>query len=263
MKRAVRHHGRMSAAIVPLAATAGILAILQALSAAGAIPQDQVASPVDTGRALARLASTAGFWTSVWQTVQAWALGLALATLVAVPVGFLLGSSNWAFRSTRVLVDFLRPIPTVALLPLFILLFSGLRLTAYMAALGAFWPLLVQAIYGVRDVDPVARDTARAYRLGPGRKVLLIVLPSALPYVATGLRIAGAVALAIVVAVEMVVGTPGLGDAIVKAQQALRIEDMYALIAAGGLLGLLLSALLGGFERRTLAWHPSQRTVER
>ncbi|HVO53847.1 MAG TPA: ABC transporter permease subunit [Solirubrobacterales bacterium] len=250
---------QIAAAVTGAAGTLVILAILQLLCATGVIPQDQVASPTDTFRALADLVSQGSFWSDTWKTVQAWALGLGIAALAAIPAGFLIGSSERAFRSTRVLVDFLRPIPTVALLPLFILLFSGLRLNAYMAALAAFWPLLIQAIYGVRDVDPVARDTGRAYRLGRLKLIMFIVVPSALPYVATGLRIAGTVALAVVVAAEMVVGTPGLGKAIVDAQQGIRVDEMYGLIAAAGLLGLGLTALLVGVERRVLAWHPSQR----
>lgn len=260
----VGKRSRLMTVVVPLVGTAAVLAFFQLLFAWGVIDSSVVSSPTETASALWDLvtgSSAQSLWHEVWETTKVWALALALAIVVAVPLGFLIGSNEQAFRSTRLLVDFLRPIPVVALLPLFILLFSGLKLNVYLAALGAFWPLLIQAIYGVRDVDPIARETARAYRLGRLRTSVFVTLPSALPYLATGLRIAGTTALAIAVAVEMVVGSPGLGDAIINAQQGLRTEEMYGLIAATGFLGLVLTAILVAAERRTLAWHASQSEV--
>lgn len=260
----IGRRSRLATAAVPLVGTAVVLGLLQLLFAVGVIDSSVVSSPTATAAALWELvtgASAQGVWHEAWETTKVWALALALAIVVAVPLGFLIGSNEGAFRSTRLLVDFLRPIPVVALLPLFILIFSGLRLNVYLAALGAFWPLLIQAIYGVRDVDPIARETARAYRVGRVRTALFVTLPSALPYLATGLRIAGTTALAIAVAVEMVVGSPGLGDAIINAQQGLRTDEMYGLIAATGFLGLVLTAILAAAERRTLSWHASQNKV--
>ena len=90
--------------------------------------------------------------------------GSALATLLAVPIGIVLGSSDFAARAFRVPIEFLRPIPSAALIPLlFLTLGTTLKSEIFLATFGAFWPLLVQTMYGVRDVDPVAIDTARSF----------------------------------------------------------------------------------------------------
>src|SRR4029453_19465443 len=99
---------------------------------------------------------TREFWVPFGETVGGWGLGLGIATLLAVPIGVLLGSSEFANRALRVPVEFLRPIPSAALIPLlFLTLGTTLKSEVFLATFGDFWPLLVQTIYGVRDVDPV------------------------------------------------------------------------------------------------------------
>ena len=111
-------------------------------------------------------------------------------------------------------IEFLRPIPSAALIPLlFLTLGTNLKSEVFLAAFGAFWPLLVQTIYGVRDVDPVALETARSFGLGRLERLYRITLPSAVPYIATGLRISSTVALILAFTAELFMGTPGLGQA--------------------------------------------------
>ena len=84
-----------------------------------------------------------------------------------MPAGILIGSSRWAYRALRVPIEFLRPIPSVALIPLAVLVYgTGLQSKVFLAAFASFWPMLIQTIYGVQDVDPVATDTARSFGLG-------------------------------------------------------------------------------------------------
>ena len=168
--------------------------------------------PTSMAAALFDEVRTGHFWNSILHTLQGWGLGLAIAIVAAIPLGIIVGTSPWLYRSLRFVIDFLRPIPSVALLPLFILLFGlNLDLEAYIVALGAFWPLFFQTIYGVQDVDPVARDTAEAYRLNGLFRFFFVSLPGATPYIATGLRISASIALLLAVGTEMVVGLPGLG----------------------------------------------------
>ena len=92
-------------------------------------------------------------------------IGLGLAVALGVPAGILIGSSRWAYRALRVPIEFLRPIPSVALIPLAVLVYgTGLESKVFLATFACFWPMLIQTIYGVQDVDPVATDTARAVR---------------------------------------------------------------------------------------------------
>jgi ABC-type nitrate/sulfonate/bicarbonate transport system permease component len=141
---------------------------------------------------------------------------------------------------------------------------SNLDMKVFLIAFGTFWPVLLQTVYGVHDVDPTARDTARSYGLGRRAVLRRITLPSALPYIATGLRIASAIGLILAVTSEIVVGVPGIGVRITEAQAAGGAEDlMYAWILAAGLLGWVLNGALQTVERRLLHWHPSFRGAAR
>jgi len=209
-------------------------------------------------------AGTAALWTSVGRTVQGWALGLAIAVAIAVPAGIVIGSTPLLHRATRAVTEFLRPIPSVALIPLAILVYgTGLESKVFLAAFASLWPLLMQTIYGVQDVDPVATDTARSFGFGRGQRLLRVTLPSAVPYIATGMRISSSVALILVVTAELVIGAPGLGRDINLARQGTDVDLMYALILATGMLGVALSLAFSGVERRVLHWHPSHRVAIR
>jgi len=205
-------------------------------------------------------AGTAALWTSVGRTVQGWALGLAIAVAIAVPAGIVIGSTPLLHRATRAVTEFLRPIPSVALIPLVIVLYgSTIRSTVILVVYAAFWQVLVQVLYGVADVDPVARDTARSYGLGAWDRLRFLLWPTALPYVVTGVRLATSVALILAVTGELVIGSPGLGKEIDLAQQGGAVPTVYALILVTGLLGVLANVGARLVERRVLAWHPSER----
>ena len=186
-------------------------------------------------------------------------LGLGIAIAAGVPAGLLIGSSRWAYRALRVPIEFLRPIPSVALIPLAVLIYgTGLESKVFLAAFASFWPLLIQTIYGVQDVDPVATDTARAFGLGRFARMWRVTVPSAVPYIATGIRISSAVALILAVTAELVIGSAGLGREINTASSGGNVELMYALIIATGLLGWALNLAAQAVEKRVLHWHPSQ-----
>jgi ABC-type nitrate/sulfonate/bicarbonate transport system permease component len=239
---------------------AAVLAAWELLSRANVLPR-QAFPPISVIAAtLARALAGTELWTDVAQTLEGWALGLALAALLAVPLGILIGSWRLAYVMARPLIEFLRPIPSVALIPLAVLVYgTGLHTKLFLVTFASFWPILFQAIYGVQDVDPVALDTARSFGLGPLRRLYGVTLPSAAPYLATGLRISSAVALILAVTAELVVGAPGLGKTMNAAQAGGAYPLMYALIAVAGLLGLLLNVAFRALERRLLRWHPSQR----
>jgi ABC-type nitrate/sulfonate/bicarbonate transport system permease component len=245
---------------LPWLGTLGVLAVFELLSRAELI-NSRFFPPVSAmvGR-LVEEAGTAGFWADVGHTMEGWALGLGIATAIAVPIGIVVGSTPLLYRALRGVIEFLRPIPSVALIPLAVLVYgSGLESKVFLAAFAATWPLLMQTLYGVQDVDPVATDTARSFGFSRGQRLLRVTLPSAVPYIATGVRISAAVALILVVTAELVIGAPGLGRGINLARQGGNVELMYALILATGLLGMAVNALFTRVEHRVLHWHPSQR----
>ena len=242
------------------AGVAGALLAWELLSRTGVMPPRFFPPFSLTLEAIAGEAAQPPFWSDVMSTLEGWAVGLALAAAIAVPAGVLIGSSLPAYRAVRVLIEFLRPIPSVALIPLAVLVYgTGFKTKLFLVVFASFWPLLFQAIYGVQDVDPVAEDTARAFGFGRWRRLYLVTLPSAAPYIATGLRISSAVALILAVTAELVVGAPGIGKMISAAQSGGDYALMYGLIMVAGLLGLVLNSAFTSLEARVLRWHPSQR----
>jgi ABC-type nitrate/sulfonate/bicarbonate transport system permease component len=246
--------------IAPAVAVICVLALWELVVGIGLLNEDHVPSMSATVSELAELLGDADFWSAVGNTLQGWALGLGIAAVLAIPLGILIGSSATAYRSVRFVVEFLRPIPSVALVPLAVLIYGvGLESKVFLAAFASFWPLFVQTLYGVQDVDPVATDTGRSFGLSRFERLYRIKLPSAVPYIATGLRISSAVALILAVTAEIVIGSAGLGREINVARQGGAIELMYALIITTGLLGWLLNIATTQAERRVLHWHPSHR----
>lgn len=239
------------------------LAAMEAVSRTDLLPSRWFPSATQTLRALADEARTAELWRAVGNTLAGAGLGLAIAAAIAIPLGILIGLSDPLYRLTRALVEFLRPVPSVALIPLAVLLYgTGLGSKLLLVCYAATWPLLVNVVYGVRDTDPVALDTARAYGLGWFARVWHVTLPSALPYLFTGLRLSASVALILAVTAELVIGSPGLGQLIVQVQAAGDAVPLtYALIVVSGLLGLAVNLFTRSAERYLLRWHQSRRQV--
>ena len=237
------------------------LAAWEIVSRTGLISQADLPSMSASFRELGSLVQTSDFWGAFVRTVRGWALGLAVAGVLAIPLGIFLGSSDFAATAFRVPIEFLRPIPSAALLPvLFLTLGTTLKSEIFLAAFGAFWPLLVQTMYGVRDVDPVAMDTARSFGVGRLERLYRITLPSAVPYIATGVRISSTVALILAFTAELFMGISGLGQKVNFASSFGLHEQLYAYALATGFLGVAIHLFMNAAEKRVLRWHPSQRT---
>jgi ABC-type nitrate/sulfonate/bicarbonate transport system permease component len=251
---------RLAYRLLPLLSIVAALAFWELVSRTGTISQRDLPSMSASFQELWSLMGTSVFWHDYLATIRGWAIGLTIATVLAVPIGIALGSSDFAASAFRVPVEFLRPIPSAALIPLlFLTLGTTLNSEIFLAAFGAFWPLLVQTMYGVRDVDPTATDTGRSFGLSARERLYRITLPSAVPYIATGLRIASTVALILAFTAELFMGTPGLGQEMNYAQSYGLNEELYALALATGFLGVAIHVLFTAIERRALRWHPSQR----
>jgi len=247
-------------ALLPVLSVVAALALWELISRTGIIAERDLPAMTTCVSTLWHLVQTGAFWHQLLLTVRGWALGLGVATVLAVPIGIVLGSSDLAGRAFRVPIEFLRPIPSAALIPLlFLTLGTNIKSEVFLAAFGAFWPLLVQTMYGVRDVDPVALDTARSFGLGPVERLYRVTLPSTVPYIATGLRISSTVALILAFTAELFMGIPGLGQAMNVANAFGLENELYALALATGFLGVAIHLVSTAVERRALRWHPSQR----
>jgi NitT/TauT family transport system permease protein len=197
------------------------------------------------------------FLGNVAATVYAWSIGLSLATLICVPLGILLGSSHLAHQMSAPLVEFMRPIPSVALIPLGILLWGqGLPMKVILVAYATAWPILLNTIYGVHDVDPVAVQTARCFGLGRGAILWRINLPSAAPFVFTGIRISASIGLVVVVAAELLASADsGIGSYILYVSTSGgHMDSVLAGAAIAGIVGVLINGILGLIDRHAFAW---------
>jgi ABC-type nitrate/sulfonate/bicarbonate transport system permease component len=241
----------------------GFLALLglwELLPVAGAIPARYFPPLHEVVGAMAEDVADRQFWSAVADTAESWFIGLVVAFVAAAVVGLVLGSVPVLWRYVDSTIEFLRPIPSVALIPLAVLMFGIDRRSALLLIVyAAFWQILIQVLYGVKDVDPVARDTARVFGFSRWSQIRYVSWPTALPYVITGFRLGASVALVLAVTAELVIGNPGIGHEIALAESALALPEMYALVITAGVMGVLINQLTRLVERRALHWHQSVR----
>ena len=244
----------------PLGGVAVTLATFELASRTDVLPRHRFPPVSEIFGALADEVGTTDLWGAVGDTLDIWARAMLVASVIGIPLGLAMGMSRTAAKLLRLVVDFLRPIPSVALIPILILLY-GTRptLAIALAAFGATFPLLFQAMYGVADVDPVADDTVRSFGLDRWARLRRLVLPTCAPYLATGLRISASIALILVVTGQYIAAVPGVGQEVFVAQNGGAYDRMYAYVVVAGLLGLAVNLGFHAVERRVLHWHPSQR----
>lgn len=239
-----------------------ILLFWQGLCQAGLVSPALFASPAAVGLALAEL------WGSgmppgrtlplhVWHSLIRVLAGTGLAVALGVPLGLALGGSP-RFRALFMpLIDFLRPIPPLAWIPLAILWFGlGLASAAYLIFLGAFFPVVLATCSGVLAVDPLYVEAVRV--LGGGRAAVWrkVLLPGSLPSVVTGVRVGLGIGWMTLVAAEFigVRGGYGLGYMIMSARDLQRTDMVMAGMAAIGLIGLGMEWCMQRLSRTLLRW---------
>ncbi|MFV2085052.1 ABC transporter permease [Micromonospora sp. LOL_021] len=259
-RAALSRRRRPPTALLGVAGLAGLLVLVQVLPSTPLVSPRYLPPATEILAALVELLGDGAFWSALRDTLTGWAIGLAIAVAAGIALGVLIGSVPALRAVTASTIEFLRPIPSVALIPLAVLLYgTGLESTLLLVVYAAFWQVLVQVLYGVQDVDPVADETARSYGLGRWARIRHVIWPTSLPYVMTGVRLAAAVALVLAITAELVIGAPGLGNRIAVAQTSGAVDLMYALVVVTGLLGVGINLIARAVERRALSWHQSMR----
>lgn len=181
--------------------------------------------------------------------------GWLLASLLGIALGALIGVSAAARAWLQPTLEFVRPLPASALLPLAIALFGlspGMVLSV--VAFGAMWPVLLATVHGFAAVEPRLVEVARCLQMGRAAFVIKLGLPNALPDILAGMRLSMTVSLIVAVVGEMIASQPGLGQAILLAARSFRASELFAGIVLLGLIGFASNALLSFTERRLLRW---------
>ncbi|MEU4234840.1 ABC transporter permease subunit [Nonomuraea sp. NPDC026600] len=249
--------GLRSRVLLGAAGVTAVAALAELAARLGHVDPLLLPPPSSVLAAAAELPADPEFVLAMYVTSIACVLGLAAAIAVAVPAGLLLGALPAAERAIRPIIEVLRPIPSIALIPLavFVLGEPHLAKTA-LIVYACTWPILITTLYGMATVDPVAVDTLRAFGFGPVAILRRVCLPSTAPHIATGIRLALAVALIVSVSAEVSSGgMTGIGTYIVHTNQASRSDLMAAAAVAAGLLGWAATAISTWLERRLFPWH--------
>jgi sulfonate transport system permease protein len=199
--------------------------------------------------------SSRGLGGKLLGTLQHMVFGWLAASLAAVTLGSLIGSSRRARTYIAPSLEFLRPLPVSAIIPVAIALY-GLSegMAIFVIAFGTLWPMLLATIQGFSSVEPRLMEVARTLALSRLETIWKISLPSALPDIIAGMRVSLTVALILSVVCEIVAGLDGLGQWILISARMFRSADLFAGVILLGAVGYLAAASIGAAERRLLAW---------
>lgn len=190
------------------------------------------------------------------QTLLAAFGGLAMGAGVGLTLGFMIGLSRSAIAVTTPATELFRPIPSVALIPLAMLVFGfGYRMQMSIVAFATFWPCLILAQAAVAQIEPRLLEVARVLGLSPLQRLTKIVLPAALPRIVVALRLAAGFALVVAVTVEIAANPQGLGYMLMIAQQTLRPELMIGGLLWVGIVGWTVNLGLEALHRALLPHH--------
>jgi NitT/TauT family transport system permease protein len=240
----------------------GFFAICEVLSRLGIVPEQYLPAPSLVLARLVQLLGTQSFLLDTIATVLAWAIALGISIIIAVPAGLLLGSVPMVRVATRAIIEFLRPIPSVALIPLVIVLIGGGAATKItLAVYASVWPILFNTIYALDEIDPLLVDTARSFGFSRRRIMISVALPYTAPFVLTGIRLAAAIGLIVVVSTEFLAGgSSGLGSFILDASSgAGRMDLVLAGTVLAGIFGFLINEALEQLHKRGLRWSSVDR----
>jgi ABC-type nitrate/sulfonate/bicarbonate transport system permease component len=186
--------------------------------------------------------------------------GYWLAVFVGIGGGVLLTELPRLRAALRPIIEFLRVLPSPALIPVFLLAFGlGDVSKIGLVVMGCTWPILLNTINGIAGVDDTYVATARAYRISPWRRIRRVMLPAASPQIAAGMRTSVSIGLIMMVVSEMVGSTNGIGYFVQAAQGNFDMPGMWSGIVLIGIVGYVLNSVFRYFENRILVWHREVR----
>jgi len=213
-------------------------------------------SPTDAAKAFWKGMNGGDLGVDFLRTVQRTVFSILIASVIAIPLGIILGSSEKLYRSVEFIIDFFRSTPASAMFPLFLVLFGvGDKTKVSVAAFGAVLVILFNVAYGVMNARKTRLLAAKVMGASRSRVLFDVMLLESLPQTFVGLRNGVSLALVVIIVAEMFIGSQdGLGHRVFEAQQLFNMPDMYAAIFAAGALGYGLNLLFLLIERRFVHW---------
>jgi NitT/TauT family transport system permease protein len=202
--------------------------------------------------------ATAALWHHTWVTASETMLGFAIAVVVGVGLGTVLGKVPWLERVLNPFIVATQVVPKVALVPLFIVWFGfGMTSKVIIAAVLAFFPILVNTVLGVKSVDRGHREVLLSLNASTWQSVTQLEFPSALPYILTGMEMGVVLSIIGAVVGEYLGGNQGLGNVAVREMNSYDTTALFAIIIHLSVLGFVFYALLAGSRRLVIPWHES------
>jgi NitT/TauT family transport system permease protein len=199
--------------------------------------------------------------TNAYWTLTRLLIGLLIGGIPGTLVGLAMGMSVWVRAYFGPVIALLYPIPKIAILPLFYFIFGTGEAAKWAAvAVGVFFLMAINTEAGVRQIETIYLDVARAYRIRPATFFFRVLLPGALPNIYAGLKLSIGIAIVLAVAAEYQLTRTGLGFAIFNAQQLLDVERLYAALVAVSLLGFALAAIVDAVEAVAIPWRAHRRS---
>ncbi len=237
-----------------------LLLTVEGLVRVGVIDNLFVPAPSSVGLVLWKLFSTGAITEHLAETLSRITVGLIVGSGIGVTMGLGMGASRRLRRMFDPIVAALHPIPRLAFFPLLIVIFGvGEASKLGAVALGAFFPMLLNTVAGVRGMNPVYLDLARNHGATRAQLFGRILLPGSLPMMLTGLRLSSNVAFHATIGIEMVGSRTGIGSLLWLSWQTFRIDQLYAVLVIIAALGIGLAALIGALTARATPWqvnHP-------
>ena len=229
------------AAALPVA----FLLFWQYASTTGLVRATLFPAPTTLWETFVKLVSNGTIGKALAVSFQRVAIGFSIGTVAGIALGFVVGLFPMANRALSAFTSILRPIPVIALIPLFIVLFGiGETTNVAVIVVGSFWSNFLNTISGIQSVDDHLLELAYAYRVSSPRTVFQIILPSAVASIITGVRLALGSAWMSVVAAEMIGASSGIGYLIMYARELAQTDRLYVYILIIGLIGLVLDRIL-------------------
>ena len=217
---------------------------------AAALGSDALAPPSAALKAFAGATLDGSLWQATGFTLGTAALGLLLGAVLGTALGIVLGLSRRAAQLGGLSIEVLRPVPSVALIPLSMLMFGfGVRMELAIVAFATFWPMLVLIQSAVQQVEPRLLELSRVLGLSARDRAFKIVLPAIVPRLFVALRLGVAVALVVAVTVEIAANPHGMGYAMMIAQQSLDPALMLAWLGWIGVVGFAVNAAMLRLQR--------------